>query len=69
MRELIFKPPTNEPKAEYGSCFSVRFADMKYTICDSEGNEIPVPTCKVCGKQMSSIFGKETMAWYCYEHG
>lgn len=69
MTEFVFRPKSPELTAEYGSCSPVKFANMKCTLYDSDGKEIPVPTCKICNKQMSSIIGKESIAWYCYEHG
>lgn len=51
-------------QAEYGGVGNFRFADMKYTVVDSSGNEV---LCK-CGKPSSGgAIGKEAFIVWCSE--
>lgn len=59
----------NSLQAEYGSCANLGFANMKAHLYDADGNEIDIPKCNKCEKEMNSIIGKNAIGWFCHEHG
>ncbi len=50
-------------EAEWGS--SAPIGMLKTAMRDSEGNEIPIPSCKTCGCGMSPMFGRHAFQWIC----
>lgn len=54
---------------EWGSSFPLGFANRKATLYDTNGKEVQEPLCEICQKEMSPLIGKETLCWYCFEHG
>jgi hypothetical protein len=51
---------------EFGSSSPVRWLKPEQVkMYDSEGNEVPIPKCDICGFHKCEVIGRSATAWIC----
>lgn len=38
-------------------------------LYDRDGNEIEIPKCEACNRELNPIMGASSICWICIEHG
>lgn len=51
-------------EAEFGSSHPIGL--VKSTMVDSEGKEIIVPLCDICGLEKNMLIGRRAFQWICF---
>lgn len=63
---FIYKPPTNELIAEWGSSMPIKWPDPENVkMYDSEGKEVPIPKCDKCQAFKQEVIGLNAYTWIC----